>query len=204
MVGFSAFFVVIIVYFVLQINFDLISHNFGARFFHFFNSNLLFIWGLLVLVPLVWYLLGGSKYPHVALFGERHGPYFRRTYAPLAVHIFLYSWLVYSFFDFIELSDLTFLRLCSSVGRVSFYDLNTALSLVLVVYFSYDFFVERVRLRQLSHHLTPELMLCGTLGLGSALGTRLLFHNVLLLFTFITLLTESLTLSFWSPQPQTS
>lgn len=37
-------------YFFIQLNFDLVSHNFGSKFFFFFNNNLFFIEFVLVLV----------------------------------------------------------------------------------------------------------------------------------------------------------
>ena len=37
------FYLFIITYFFIQLNFDLVSHNFGSKFFFFFNNNLFFI-----------------------------------------------------------------------------------------------------------------------------------------------------------------
>lgn len=40
--------VVVSFYFFIQLNFDLVSHNFGSKFFFFFNHNLFFLEGLLL------------------------------------------------------------------------------------------------------------------------------------------------------------
>ena len=48
--------VVIFSYFFIQLNFDLVSHNFGAKFFFFFNNNLFFIEVLILSVLTVSYL----------------------------------------------------------------------------------------------------------------------------------------------------
>lgn len=34
---------IVLVYFFIQLNFDLVSHNFGSRFFYFFSNNLFFL-----------------------------------------------------------------------------------------------------------------------------------------------------------------
>ena len=38
-----SFFIILLSYFFIQLNFDLVSHNFGAKFFFFFNNNLFFL-----------------------------------------------------------------------------------------------------------------------------------------------------------------
>jgi hypothetical protein len=51
------------VYFFIQLNFEIISHNFGVKFFFFFNNNLFFITSLSTLLILIgWYFLQDSTY----------------------------------------------------------------------------------------------------------------------------------------------
>ena len=51
------------VYFFIQLNFEIISHNFGIKFFFFFNNNLFFLLSLLNLLTLVgWYFLQDATY----------------------------------------------------------------------------------------------------------------------------------------------
>jgi len=48
-------YVLILSYFFIQLNFDLVSHNFGVKFFYFFNNKLFFyLIILLTLVYLIW------------------------------------------------------------------------------------------------------------------------------------------------------
>ena len=44
----STIFLIILVYFFIQLNFDLVSHNFGSRFYYFFNNNLFFLESILL------------------------------------------------------------------------------------------------------------------------------------------------------------
>lgn len=51
------------VYFFIQLNFEIISHNFGVKFFFFFNNNLFFITSLSTLSVLIfWYFLQDATY----------------------------------------------------------------------------------------------------------------------------------------------
>lgn len=43
---------IVFVYFFIQLNFDLVSHNFGSRFFYFFSNNLFFIEALMIIILL--------------------------------------------------------------------------------------------------------------------------------------------------------
>jgi len=47
----------LILYFFIQLNFDLVSHNFGVKFFFFFNNKLFFIVMLIFLSFLCWYIV---------------------------------------------------------------------------------------------------------------------------------------------------
>lgn len=52
------FFFVLITYFFIQLNFDLVSHNFGTKFFFFFNNNLFFlemIYLLTIIIGLIFF-----------------------------------------------------------------------------------------------------------------------------------------------------
>ena len=51
------------IYFFIQLNFEIISHNFGVKFFFFFNNNLFFLTSLSTLIVLViWYFLQDKSY----------------------------------------------------------------------------------------------------------------------------------------------
>jgi len=45
---------VLLTYFFIQLNFDLVSHNFGVKFFFFFNNKLFFIISILILVIIIY------------------------------------------------------------------------------------------------------------------------------------------------------
>lgn len=48
--------ITIITYLFIQLNFDLVSHNFGSKFFFFFNNNLFFL-ELLITLTLYWFCM---------------------------------------------------------------------------------------------------------------------------------------------------
>jgi hypothetical protein len=48
--------ITIITYLFIQLNFDLVSHNFGSKFFFFFNNNLFFL-ELLATLTLYWFFM---------------------------------------------------------------------------------------------------------------------------------------------------
>lgn len=138
-----AFVLLLLCYFLLQLNFDLISHNFGARFFYFFNSNLLFVVGLSLEALALLTLLSFSTRWGVSLrllasrfTSTAHLTYHSRTYPTAIAATVLTLWLVYSFFDFIEASRSLILSFIVIIDRLEFRDLNTTLVIVLWVLFS--------------------------------------------------------------------
>lgn len=195
--------ILIFFYAVLQLNFDLISHNFGARFFHFFNSNLVFIL-LLTASSLAGFIMilnpctaRKSLWILTSYAGARSGGLAFRKYASLTVHVSLVGWVVYSFFDFIEATDYTLLAPIFATGKLSFYDLNTFIFVPLVLYF----LSTRVGLSRplntlaiLISPLTSPLLLSFSRSLRGRIGR---FHNTLTYFTFVCLLTNVGTLKFW-------
>lgn len=191
--------IVVAAYCILQINFDLISHNFGARFFHFFNSNLVFIAGLVLSLAYLTFVSRSACTPRLHDSPNSAVPYFRRTYGTVLSYVVLSSWVIYSFFDFIELSDFLALRLVSVTGRVSFYDLNTSLCALLLLYFTTEFGSTRSPFWRVSPYVAPDSLLY-TLGGGRTVATRSqVLHLFLAAFTLLTLLTESVAIRLWEP-----
>ena len=152
---------ILVFYFILQLNFDLISHNFGARFFHFFNSNLFFVLGLVAVTPpLLWIYYGFHRMSKnmtlIASAGNSVLPkYFSRTYPVLLPYATLSLWVFYSLFDFIEASNSLFLSFIVLVDRVYFRDLNCVLLVILMAYFH----VRRVRTKHYSQVISAPLLL---------------------------------------------
>lgn len=198
-------FVLIFFYSVLQLNFDLISHNFGARFFHFFNSNLVFILLLILSLWAIFVKIANLYAPkselqtltsHIGIHPT--GSTFRR-YSSLTVYLSLAGWVLYSFFDFIEATDYTLLAPIFATGRLSFYDLNTFVFIPLALYF----LLTRSRashpiwaLASLLSPLTSPLLSTFSHSLRGRTGR---FHNILIYFTFTCLLTNVGTLKSWCP-----
>lgn len=56
----SSIYYLVLIYFFIQLNFDLVSHNFGAKFFFFFSNNLFFL-------EIITLLLGALTYQVVEL-----------------------------------------------------------------------------------------------------------------------------------------
>jgi hypothetical protein len=171
----------------------------GLDFFIFFNSNLVFIAGLVFSLVYLTFISCSARTPR--LHGSLNGPlpYFRRTYGTILPYVVLSSWVVYSFFDFIELSDFLALRLVSVTGRVSFYDLNTSLCALLLLYFATEFGSTKSHFWRVSPYVTPDSLLY-TLGGSRAAATRSqVLHLFLIAFTLLTLLTESVAIRLWEP-----
>lgn len=51
--------VIVFAYFLIQLNFDLVSHNFGTKFFYFFNNNLFLLESVILSVLSYIYFVGG-------------------------------------------------------------------------------------------------------------------------------------------------
>ena len=199
--GISTF---LLFYSVLQLNFDLISHNFGARFFHFFNSNLLYVLvipSLFSIAVLNWLRLssvtncGGLASRATDVLFSRS---FSSPYSRILTYSLLWLWVFYSFFDFIEILDIPLLHVLIFNGRLSFYDINTFLLLPV-----YACFCSLLGLRYLSTRLPPSLFsplaphfICFGFGLGSF--WKFLLHNLLTIFILLCLLTNFTSLKFWS------
>lgn len=205
----SSLLILVFFYFLLQLNFDLISHNFGARFFHFFNSNLLFVSGIFILLlaltfsSVSFYSVSSCVTFFKNVLSSRELLiYFNRTYPPLLTYTLLSLWVLYSFFDFIEASKSVLLSFFTLVSRISFVDLNLLLLLTLSLYFLGG----RGRgglspsVPSSAIPLSPSLFF-ELVGRG---GTNWSLHLLITLFTLVTVLTNQIMIKSWLPLPQHS
>lgn len=105
----------ILSYFFIQLNFDLVSHNFGAKFFFFFNNNLFFLEAVLFLSAMIGYTCYMSLFKRLASAnGSRslNGAFAVRV-LPAVVAV---SWLAWSykplanyfFWNFLEVNVFNF------------------------------------------------------------------------------------------------
>lgn len=180
-------------YCILQLNFDLISHNFGARFFHFFNSNLWFVVISAVLLPT---LPLAARQVHIASIRfqyQRRCPAPTATYPRLFTPLVLFGWIFYSFFDFIEASQLTALALVGATSRVAFVELNALILVALLLSFSPLRRSERPRSAGIFLYgtLSPLSLILETAARVTSLATSNALHRRLVLFTLTTILTNA-------------
>ena len=93
----------IVSYFFIQLNFELVSHNFGSKFFFFFNNNLFFLEAVFGLTALSLYLVRDwvrrtvfsqitSRLPKSARSLPGYGPVL-----PLLLTAYLFYWVLWSY-----------------------------------------------------------------------------------------------------------
>jgi hypothetical protein len=189
------FFIIILMYLLIQLNFELSSHNFGSKFFFFFNSNL----GLTLALPYVLVLLNkgvNSAFTYQLLVlilnirgATRCETYFKKTFAAIPPHIILTLWFWLGLRDFFEQTLLTIFNV--TFTQPSFpLDLN----LVLVILFFVLFTETNYFTNALITPLTPYYLVF----YSQKVKTISWLHLYLLLFTFINLLIYPLTIYIWS------
>ena len=123
---------------MLQLNFDFISHNFGSKFFFFFNSNTMAINTLLstnfILIILI-KLLYNSK-DHLIIF-ESTGfsyatRYFTNTYTTMFLNLPFVLWVYLSFISFIQFIPFSHLIIPSTAPLASIFFLNILIMLLIL------------------------------------------------------------------------
>ena len=183
-----------LMYAVIQLNFELISHNFGSKFFFFFNSNLHMV---VLAYTLIYYLYRVSsqlsliKRSRTAyLFGNYNQAsfYFKLTYLQLITYFTLVAWFWLGFGDFIEYSFFSIFSATLVFYKSPFF-LNNILLILFLIIFSVPMFRPVLPLNT----LTPYWLFC----FNPHLSLKSQFHFYLILFLFINLIVYYSTLYSW-------
>jgi len=129
--------IILFFYFFIQLNFDLVSHNFGTKFFFFFSNNLFFIEALYILVALV--ISNLSYYWKVHTQVITWSVHYR-AYVPNYPSLVTYAYLTLLYL--LSLSFLPLLNYClwnyffiNSFNIFGSYELVTSLLLVSLILF---------------------------------------------------------------------
>jgi hypothetical protein len=190
---------ILILYLLTQLNFELISHNFGPKFFYFFNSNL-FSLSILILSLLVIFK-GEASYKldtiilltYSQFYGKSPYTYFRSTYLQLAIFSIITLWVVTSYGLFFEYLLFSFFKSITSFTNI-IYQTNMFLLLTLIVLFMRPKFTPFIPLAT-SWSVTN---LTSSLYLENRSGK---LHYLTLLFTLINVSVYNSTLFNWFITP---
>ena len=191
----SLIFLVFLFYLLIQLNFELISHNFGPKFFFFFNSNLLttillswtfLLWGALerqiIFIRLQPYLLFRN-------YGVRKFLYYHSAYISISTQLILISWYWIGFGPFL---DYVFLLLLTPLSNLtlSVYPINLSLMIIFIIFLYSP--------SALSPVPTSVTILQGIKTVGQAANYSGYIHYWISLFIFGNLLLTNLTLYIWN------
>ena len=133
--------ILIILYSLIQLNFEIISHNFGPKFFFFFNSNLSSV--ILLSLTCILLILNVKEYTYLStevfptngLF-LRSPTYISQTsYTTVTTHSVIMLWLILGFSDFFE--SIVYSLFTFNYTTTKFFSLlNNLLLLVFLVTFT--------------------------------------------------------------------
>lgn len=85
-------------YFFIQLNFDLVSHNFGSKFFFFFNHNLFFLEGLALTGWIVSSTYGFQTWIATRTASRDNATFLKKSfYQRIFIWLILLTWLLYSY-----------------------------------------------------------------------------------------------------------
>jgi hypothetical protein len=133
------YFTIIFFYFMLQLNFDFISHNFGSKFFFFFNANTMSI-NLLISSNLLLITLLNTTYVTkdqlvlvTSTTFSNFSSYFKSTYSTILLNALFSSWVYLSFISFVQFLPFSHLLIPSSTPLSSIFFLNIVLLLLITL-----------------------------------------------------------------------
>lgn len=196
--------VTILFYLMLQLNFDFISHNFGSKFFFFFNSNtmsllVLFFMGLLALRFLRYSRIFKNN---LTLFKTINFPetsnYFINTYTTLFLNWLFTLWVYLSFINFLQFLPFSHLLIPSTTPISSIFFVNILIFVLLLL--NLITFSTTVRVDYRVFKILP-------VSITTPVITPLLFKNptplfllhfIILWFTYLNLLLHDITIYYWS------
>lgn len=133
----------LLTYLILQLNFELISHNFGPKFFFFFNSNLFSAFLSTTLLFFFYKVSKNLSTSKIRTFLTKNRSYqmrsYRdansRSYLQILPFTILVLWVVVSFWDFFNSFIKNFMSITlTNLETISF--LNLSLLVILVSLFS--------------------------------------------------------------------
>ena len=193
-------FIFVFAYFFIQLNFDLVSHNFGAKFFFFFSNNLFFLEALVVLAYLTCRGLwnGLRVLQNNVLLRDVNLTHTWYTYQPQVVVLILFSCLIgFSFIPLFNYFIWTYFYINSFNVFNASKVLVVSLALILSLVYNYQ--------PILSFIFTYTLLIpsCSTvfalfLLLPLSISSRpLMIHFFLLQFTLLNLMSNSYNIVYW-------
>lgn len=192
-------------YFFIQLNFELVSHNFGSKFFFFFNNNLFSIEIILVTWLLIAYLIrtdafNGVKYSlyGYALTSPSLGCNFSSPILKLLPHCIIAWWVIWSYKPLINYFIWNFAGLNSFNYEGCLQPYNVSLALILLTWLA-PFYLDFLS-------LLCVLTLCSGNWLWPLLTSVPILlrpsrlHFSLLVFSTLNLTLFGVVFSAWFPQ----
>ena len=130
----------IVSYFFIQLNFELVSHNFGSKFFFFFNNNLFFLEAIFVLTALAFYLLQDwvrrATFTSISVSSYSHtqtSDHYKHI-LPLLITLYLFYWVIWSYKPLISYFTWNFAQLNVLNFETSLQSTNLILALLGVIW----------------------------------------------------------------------
>ena len=129
---------VLLSYFFIQLNFELVSHNFGSKFFFFFNNNLFFIEALALLSLLVLFLLrlslSTSSRDLLSRPGIPRSVFVVAGLLRLSIPLTVAYWTLWSYKPLVNYFIWNFLEVNVLNSEISLQPLNSFATLTLLVW----------------------------------------------------------------------
>lgn len=124
-------------YFFIQLNFDLVSHNFGSKFFFFFNHNLFFLEGLALTGWVVFIVLRLQAWvTHRTCVRDKQIGLVKSFQHKLLVWLALAAWLFYSYQGLLSYFAWNFAGLTILNGTYTLWASHIMLVLIFIVWFN--------------------------------------------------------------------
>ncbi len=196
--------ITIIAYLFIQLNFDLVSHNFGSKFFFFFNNNLFFLEVLTVLVSysvLIYFKTQRLYIDNVTLSTWLKKNTVRHLHlifeGPLLITVTVSIVVINSMIPLINYFIWTYLKINSFNFLISNDHLVFIFTLLLITPFYVNtpsnnyFTISYLGLNSLSYVIT----LLGSLKRTTSLVSQL--HLLLITFLIVNIYSYSLTFIYW-------
>lgn len=187
--------VILVLYLMTQLNFELISHNFGPKFFYFFNSNLFSVLILMstsvITIRSFWSQdQSRANLPHYVniRLGVRHS-YFRYTYLQVLVSTMILLWVGLSYGLFFEYVLFSFFQSATYFVNTIF-QVNSTLFITFLVLFSLSNTPAAIP-------ITTSSYLYGLLNVPYSTSQASNLHYPIILFTLVNLFVSNSTLFNW-------
>lgn len=191
---------ILISYSFIQLNFDLVSHNFGAKFFSIFNDNLFFVEALFVLTLANLVLFRELQFWNNLVTPFKHGlkkESFITTFYKLLTPLIAIAWVCWSYKPLMNYFLWNFAELNALNSETSLQPINFFATIILLLWLT---LWTRSSLSAMTFvtALTPHWMFAIILSHNSY-SLHNILHFTLLMTSLFNLVLYDVSFTYWAP-----